>query len=923
MATDLEKLVVQLSADIKGYQREMLKAQGITNKQATAIEKRYRRMNKNLDSIGRNAANSLIAPLTGVAAALSVREVARYADSWTRAGNVIAAAGQIAGTAGRDLEGINEIATKTRAGFSETAELYARILRSTAGVAKSELEVARATEVVNKAFKAGGAAASEMSAGILQLSQGLGSGMLQGDELRSVRENAPILAQAIADYFDTTIGGLKELGAEGELTSDKIFKAILAAQPKVEAAFAATSQTIEDGITRVRNAMTQYIGQTDEGLSASQRLAVGLNALADNFDQTADVVLKVAAVIAGALVGRSLTAMIAKLGLGVAALAKFTAAIRAAGSVASISTAMAGLGAAAGPVGMVIGGAVVGALTLFASSSDEASAAARTYEEALEAVRVKAEETAPAIEGAADAIDEKMRNQVTGGIEKATEEINRFQRDAVAALSDYAERINSGPEKIITDSQLQSVIDLRDELEKDEKSAKEVEQALYSLANSNPNMQRLADGLSPLLKSLYEAVAAAGLLQDKLAQVASTPSPRSAEDASMDSLREMERVGKQFLDEAQRRNSLTRDQLSLEKEIAQVRKDAEKAGAVLTEGQIRSLAQDNLAADERRSKSGRSSGGGREKQDVYEREADQIARYTAALVAETEAQRQLNPLIDDYGYAVERARIQQDLLNAAKEQGKEITPALREQINQLAHQYATATVEAGKLAEEQDKIREKAEELAEFNKDLARGIIDGFIEGKDAADIFADALKKVGDRLINDVLDGLFQIQNMKGGIGGIIGMLGNLFGFSGGGFVGGISGTAMSAVMGGAGGLYDKGGYTGAGGKYQPAGVVHKGEYVFSKAAVDRIGVGNLEAMHRNLKGYAEGGFVAPSAPVLRAVPAASPGATYAPQYNIDASGAEAGVEKKITAALREYDKTSYQRWLADQAQARKRNAA
>ncbi|MFC5584433.1 tape measure protein [Nitratireductor kimnyeongensis] len=313
-----------------------------------------------------------------------------------------------------------------------------------------------------------------------------------------------------------------------------------------------------------------------------------------------------------------------------------------------------------------------------------------------------------------------------------------------------------------------------------------------------------------------------------------------------------------------------------------------------------------------------SKGKAKQRADDYERLAKRIADAAAATVVETEAQRQLNPLIDDYGYAVERARIQQDLLNAAKEQGKEITPALRDEINQLAHQYATATVEAAKLAEEQDKIREKAEELAEFNKDLARGIIDGFIEGKDAADIFADALKKVGDRLINDVLDGLFQIQNMQGGLGGIFQMLGGLFGFSGGGFV---SGTAMRAVMGGAGGLYDKGGYTGPGGKYQPAGVVHKGEYVFSKRAVDRIGVGNLEAMHRNLKGYAEGGFVAPSMPMLKSS-TANAGETYAPQYNIDARGSEAGVEKKIAAALREYDRGNYQRFLANMGNARKRNA-
>lgn len=310
----------------------------------------------------------------------------------------------------------------------------------------------------------------------------------------------------------------------------------------------------------------------------------------------------------------------------------------------------------------------------------------------------------------------------------------------------------------------------------------------------------------------------------------------------------------------------------------------------------------------------------KERADEYERLAARIADSTAAMVAETEVQRGLNPLIDDYGYAVERARAEQDLLNAALDAGKEITPELRAQIGALAGQYATATVEAAKLAESQEEIRQKAQEMADFQKDLTRGIIDGFIQGKNAADIFADALKKVGDRLLNDVLDSIFQIKNASSGAGGIFGFLGNLFGIGG-----GISPMASSFIGGGGVGLFADGGYTGAGGKHQPKGVVHGGEYVFSKEATSRIGVGNLEAMHRSLKGYANGGLVAPSMPSLAGVGARSGGEqnTYAPQYSIDARGAEAGVEQKISAALREHSKSDFQRWVSQFQQAKKRNIA
>ncbi len=142
-----------------------------------------------------------------------------------------------------------------------------------------------------------------------------------------------------------------------------------------------------------------------------------------------------------------------------------------------------------------------------------------------------------------------------------------------------------------------------------------------------------------------------------------------------------------------------------------------------------------------------------------------IADRTAALVAETEAQRQINPLIDDYGFAMEKARAEQELLNAAQKAGVAITPELRAEIAATANQFALATVEANKLSESQNKIRENAEDAAQFQKDLSRGIVDGFLEGKKAADVFADALGRIGQKLLDLAFDGLFDLKG--GGFGG------------------------------------------------------------------------------------------------------------------------------------------------------------
>lgn len=297
-ATDLERLVVQLSADVRGYQKSLDRAVAATNQSAGKIERRFNNMNRNISSKfktlgaggigGIGGLGSIKSTLAGLGLALGARQIQQYADSWTEARNKIAAAGQVAGRSGRSLEEINDIAQRSRTGFSETVSLYSRLLQTTANVAKSEEEVARATEIVSKSFAAGGANAQEAAASVLQLGQALGSGVLQGDELRSIRENAPLLARAIAKEFGVAIGELKKLGAQGELTTDRVFKAILGGGEEIEAAFDKTSPTIANGFTAVDNAFTELVGTFDKGTGTSKNLSAELFGLAKIIEKISD-----------------------------------------------------------------------------------------------------------------------------------------------------------------------------------------------------------------------------------------------------------------------------------------------------------------------------------------------------------------------------------------------------------------------------------------------------------------------------------------------------------------------------------------------------------------------------------------------------------------------------------------------------------
>lgn len=372
MATDLERLVVQLSADIKSYERAMARAQGVTNREFNAIERRARKLNSNLNGIAVRTAQSFIAPLAGIGAALGTQQIAAYADEWTEAGNKIRAAATSVGVQARSLDQLKEGANDARAELSSYVDLYARLIRSASGVAKSEQEIADATNIVAKAFKAGGASASEQASGILQLGQALGSGVLQGDELRSLRENAPILAQAIATEFGVTIAQLKDLGAEGELVSSRVFRAIINAQGQIEAQFKQTNMTIRDALTEVNNEFVAYVGNADESAGASARLVAALQTLADNFEGVADTVVTFAGILIGALTGRALVGVVAGLGNAVVALGAFLTAVRT-GTAATLT-----FRAALGPIGL-IAGAAAAAVYLFSDSMTDADRSAKTH----------------------------------------------------------------------------------------------------------------------------------------------------------------------------------------------------------------------------------------------------------------------------------------------------------------------------------------------------------------------------------------------------------------------------------------------------------------------------------------------------------------------------------------------------------------
>ena len=271
-----------------------------------------------------------------------------------------------------------------------------------------------------------------------------------------------------------------------------------------------------------------------------------------------------------------------------------------------------------------------------------------------------------------------------------------------------------------------------------------------------------------------------------------------------------------------------------------------------------------------RRRSGGGGGGGRStapRQDDFAREIAQIKERTAALQIET-AQLVLAATGErDLATAMDFARTKAELLVAAQQAGKTITPELESQIDGLAEAYSRAGRSAEDAAARMREVEERGQRGAEALTDTFMSVVDG---SKSAKEALADLLREMARALIQQQLMQLFggQSNSMGGATGG-------------GGFGAAIGSMIGSWLSGG----FAEGGFTGPGGKYEPAGVVHRGEYVMPSAVVKRVGADNLQRLHQSaLRGYADGGLVGATRKAAKVASGRSgeSGGTSAPSINI-----------------------------------------
>ncbi|WP_443690421.1 phage tail tape measure protein [Pseudomonas sp.] len=294
MARSLGTLTLDLIAKIGGFTGPMDKAGESAKKSMGQIE-------NSAKSASQSVTNSL--KTIGVAAVgyLGTQQIVQYAETWTSVQNRLK---QVTGTQ-QELavatQAVFDVAQRSTSALEPTAELYQRIASSTKVLGVSQTEAIRVTESISKAMSASGVSAESASAALVQLGQAFASGVLRGEELNSVMEQAPALANAIAAGMGVTVGELRTLGAAGTLTSKAVFNAILGQTEAIDAAFAKAQTTIAHAFTTVQNSVTRTVGTMDQLTGVSVEAAGALVSISKSLD-TANIE-KIVSVLGVGLVG--------------------------------------------------------------------------------------------------------------------------------------------------------------------------------------------------------------------------------------------------------------------------------------------------------------------------------------------------------------------------------------------------------------------------------------------------------------------------------------------------------------------------------------------------------------------------------------------------------------------------------------------
>ncbi len=201
------------------------------------------------------------------------------------------------------MQRIFDVSQATQSSLNGTATLYARLERGTRTYNTSAEDLTRLTTIINQGFAVSGATAQEAENAIIQLSQGIASGVLRGEEFNSVSEQGSRLMVALADSMGVSIGQLRAMAAQGQLTTDVVVKGLLSQGDAIGKEFANTTVSIAKGLQVAGNNVTKFIGENSTVKSFAAGFRDSVITISENLETLGTALIGAAAIMGGRFAG--------------------------------------------------------------------------------------------------------------------------------------------------------------------------------------------------------------------------------------------------------------------------------------------------------------------------------------------------------------------------------------------------------------------------------------------------------------------------------------------------------------------------------------------------------------------------------------------------------------------------------------------
>ncbi|HEC2557196.1 TPA: tape measure protein [Raoultella ornithinolytica] len=256
--------------------------------------------------------SSLSGVAVSLAAALSVKQVSEYADAWATVNNKLDNSLRPNEQLADVTERVFNITQQTRGSLDATASLYARLERATRQYGTSAGDLSKLTTIINQGFVVSGATAQEAENAIIQLSQGLASGALRGEEFNSVNEQGNRLIVALADSMGVSIGEMRNMAAQGKLTTDVVVNGLLSQGAVIGKEFANTTTTISQALQVAGNNITKFFGENSTVKTSAGIFNDAVVTASENIGLLSGALTAVAAIMGSRYVGALAMATAAK-----------------------------------------------------------------------------------------------------------------------------------------------------------------------------------------------------------------------------------------------------------------------------------------------------------------------------------------------------------------------------------------------------------------------------------------------------------------------------------------------------------------------------------------------------------------------------------------------------------------------------------